>query len=169
MKRKLISLWLTICCLAGVSACSLPFGEKESASQASSMDASSVASLEESASASIEETKKTEVEKTTADMVVIRVRKTEGEETLMSVMEELQADGAMNFTVQSGMVTSINGKANPADFSSCWMLYTSDTEMSNTAWGEIDYNGGKLGSAVLGADALPVAEGEIYVWYYQSF
>lgn len=87
----------------------------------------------------------------------------------MSVMEELQADGAMNFTVQSGMVTSINGKANPADFSSCWMLYTSDTEMSNTAWGEIDYNGGKLGSAVLGADALPVAEGEIYVWYYQSF
>ena len=169
MKRKLLSLLLITCCLAGASACSLPFGEKESASQASSTDASSVASLEESASASIEETKKTEVEKTTADMVVIRVRKTEGGETLMSVMEELQADGAMNFTVQSGMVTSINGKANPADFSSCWMLYTSDTEMSNTAWGEIDYNGGKLGSAVLGADALPVAEGEIYVWYYQSF
>ena len=93
----------------------------------------------------------------------------DGEENLMSVMEELQADGLMNFTVQAGMVTSINGKANPADFSSCWMLYTSDAEMSNSAWGEIDYNGEKLGSAVLGADSLPVVEGEVYVWYYQAF
>ena len=55
------------------------------------------------------------------------------------------------------------------DFSHCWMLYTSDGEMSNAAWGEIEYNGEKLGSAVLGADALPVLEGQVYVWYYQAF
>ena len=165
MKQKFISLWLLICCLA-VSACSLPFGEKESVSQASLP----AESLEETSSiASIEEMKKAEVEKTTDTMVAIRVWKTEGEETLMTVMEALQEKGQMSFTVQAGMITSVNGKANPADFSSCWMLYTSDEEMSNAAWGEIDYNGGKLASSMLGADMLPVAEGEIYVWYYQSF
>ena len=159
MKRKLFSLLLISCCLAGASACS--FGGAESASVSSVEDTSSVAS--------VEETKKAEVEKTTDTMVAIRVLKTEGEETLMSVMEALQEDGKMNFTVQAGMITSVNGKVNPADFSSCWMLYTSDAEMSNAAWGELDYNGGKLGSAVVGADVLPVAEGEIYVWFYQSF
>ena len=165
MKQKFISLWLLICCLA-VSACSLPFGEKESVSQ-TSLPAES---LEETSSiTSIEETKKAEVEKTTDTMVAIRVWKTEGEETLMTVMEALQEEGQMSFTVKAGMITSVNGKENPADFSSCWMLYTSDEEMSNTAWGEIDYDGGKLASAVFGADTLPVAEDEIYVWYYQSF
>ena len=148
MKRKLLSLFLVTCCLVSASACN----------------------AQDSVSASFTESvKKAGVEKTADDMVAIRVLKVDGEENLMSVMEELQTDGLMNFTVQAGMVTSINGKANPADFSSCWMLYTSDAEMSNSAWGEIDYNGEKLGSAVLGADILPVVEGEVYVWYYQSF
>ena len=159
MKRKLLFLLLAVGCLMGFSACS--FGGAESASVSSVEETSSVAS--------VEETKKAEVEKTTDTMVAIRVLKTEGEETLMSVMEALQEEGAMRFIVQAGMVTSINGKANPVDFSSCWMLYTSDAELSNSEWGELDYNDEKLGSAVVGADVLPVAEGEIYVWFYQSF
>ena len=152
MKRKLLSLFLITCCLASVSACS--FGANDDA-QGSSIHS--------------ETEKRAEVEKTTEDMVAIRVCKAENNETLLSVMEDLQEDGLVNFTIQSGMVTSINGKANPADFSRCWMLYTSDAEMANTGWGELEYNGAKIGSAVLGADALPVAEGEIYVWYYQAF
>ena len=159
MKRKLLFLLLAVGCLMGFSACSLGGGES-----------TSVSSNEESSSAVSEaETKKAEVEKTTDTMVAIRVLKTEGEETLMSVMEALQEEGAMRFIVQAGMVTSINGKANPVDFSSCWMLYTSDAELSNSEWGELDYNDEKLGSAVVGADVLPVAEGEVYVWFYQSF
>ena len=148
MKRKLLSFLLLVCCFLGVSACNL-------------QDDTSVSFTEEVKSAG--------VEKTTADMVAIRVLKADGEETLLSVMEDLQEDGLVNFTIQNGMITGINGKANPADFSHCWMLYTSDGEMSNAAWGEIEYNGEKLGSAVLGADALPVLEGQVYVWYYQAF
>ena len=49
------------------------------------------------------------------------------------------------------------------------MLYTSDAELSNTAWGEVEYNGAKLGGAIVGAGELPVAEGQIYVWSYQGF
>ena len=148
MKRKLLSLLLIMCCLVGASACN----------------------AQDSVSASFTESvKKAGVEKPADEMVAIRVLKVDGEENLMSVMEELQTDGLMNCTVHAGMVTSINGKENSADFSSCWMLYTSDAEMSNSAWGEIDYNGEKLGSAVLGADSLPVVEGEVYVWYYQAF
>ena len=148
MKRKLLSFLLLVCCFLGVSACNL-------------QDDTSVSFTEEVKSAG--------VEKTTADMVAIRVLKADGEETLLSVMEDLQEEGLVNFTIQNGMVTGINGKDNPIDFSHCWMLYTSDGEMSNAAWGEIEYNGEKLGSAVLGADALPVLEGQVYVWYYQAF
>ena len=84
-------------------------------------------------------------------------------------MVQLKSEGAIDFTLDNGMITSINGKANPADWSYCWMLYTADDEMSNTEWGELEYNGEKLGSAVVGADFLPAVEGEVYVWYYQAF
>ena len=67
------------------------------------------------------------------------------------------------------MITSINGKANPADWSYCWMVYTSDTSMANTEYGTYEYEGQILGSAVLGAEALPAADGGIYVWVYQKF
>ena len=152
MKCKWLSFLLIACCLAGVSACS--FGANDDA-QGSSIHS--------------ETEKRAEVEKTAEDMVAIRVLEADGEETLLSVMEDLQEEGLVNFTIQNGMVTGINGKDNPMDFSHCWMLYTSDGEMSNAAWGEIEYNGEKLGSAVLGADALPVLEGQVYVWYYQAF
>ena len=108
------------------------------------------------------------VEKTDA-MVVIKVEKVEEEATLMRVMETLKDEGKLDFKVVSGMITEVNGVANPADFSSCWMLFTSDSELSNTEWGTVEYNGATLGSAMVGADTLPVVEGAYYVWSFQSF
>ena len=151
MKRKLLSLLLMACCI-GASACSFPFGGEDTVSVSFT-----------------EEEKKAAVELATEDRVAIRVLKTNGEESLLSVMQALQADGGLTFTESGGMVTSINGKGNPADWSYCWMLYTSDEEMANIEWGELEYNGEKLGSAVVGANVLPVSEGELYVWYYQGF
>ena len=84
-------------------------------------------------------------------------------------MEMLREDGKIEFAISGGMVTEINGKANTADFSSCWMLYTSDAELSNTEWGTVSYEENSYGSAIVGAEALPVVNGEIYVWAYQSF
>ena len=164
MKRKLLSLLLITCCM-GVSACSLPFG-KDSETASSTETVTSVESTEPTSTV---EEEKAKVEYATEDMLVIRVLKTEGEEKLLEVMAELQTDGAFTFVESGGMITTINGKENAADWSACWMLYTSDEELSNTAWGEVEYNGAKLGSAIVGAGELPVAEGQIYVWSYQGF
>ena len=68
-----------------------------------------------------------------------------------------------------GMITSINGIENPADFSSCWMLYTSDVENSNTAWGTVEYQGVKYGSAISGAETLKIKPDQLYIWVFQSF
>ena len=74
-----------------------------------------------------------------------------------------------SYKITGGMVTEINGKSNAADFSGCWMLFTSDTELSNNAWGVTAYEGKTLGSAILGAEALVVEAGEIYAWEYTIF
>lgn len=106
---------------------------------------------------------------TTENMVVIQVNEVEGEVTLLSVMENLQKDGKMEFCISSGMVTEINSKTNAMDFSSCWMLYTSDIELSNAGWGTVSYEGQDYGSAIVGAETLTVISGGYYIWSYQSF
>ena len=56
-------------------------------------------------------------------------------------MNYLKDQGELTFEISGGMISSIEGKENPLDYSSCWMLYTSDKEMSNTEWGTIEYDG----------------------------
>lgn len=85
--------------------------------------------------------------------------------TLLDIME---AEG-LSFELSDGMVVSINGVANDADYDPCWMLYTSDEENSSTAWGSYEYEGQTLGSASYGAGELLVKPNEVYVWVYQSF
>ena len=109
------------------------------------------------------------VENSTPTQIVIKVEKVYSNTTLFDAMETLQKQGELTFKRSGTMLSELNGVANPIDFSACWLLYTSDREMSNDAWGTIDYNGETLGSAILGADSLLVLEGEIYVWEYQTF
>ena len=101
--------------------------------------------------------------------VVIAVTSVESRTMLIDVMAEAKKNGDFTYEVSGGMITSINGIANPADWSKCWMLYTSDAEMSNTAWGQVTYEGQTYGSAVVGAEALDVIAGGLYIWSYQSF
>mgnify|MGYP000059773290 CR=1 FL=1 len=89
--------------------------------------------------------------------------------TLVDYMNSLKDDGQLTFEINNGMVSSVNGIDNPADWSSCWMLYTSDSDSSNTAWGTIEYNGNVYGSAVLGAESLIIKDGCMYIWVFQSF
>ena len=88
---------------------------------------------------------------------------------LIDYMNQLVQKGEMVCTISDGMVTSINGIENPTDFSSCWMLYTSDAENSNTAWGVVEYDGKEYGSAISGAEALKIKPDQLYIWVYQSF
>ena len=107
----------------------------------------------------------------TQTRVVISVEEQGLNCTLLDCMEMLRQsqDNDFTFTFTNGMITSINGVENPADFSHCWMLYTSDAEMANAAWGTTEYDGQTLGSAVVGVNALDVISGAIYVWVYTAF
>lgn len=89
--------------------------------------------------------------------------------TLLDYMRSLKDDGDLAFEVTNGMVSSVNGISNASDWSSCWMLYTSDVDSANNAWGTIEYNGNVYGSAMLGAESLSVKEGCLYIWVFQSF
>lgn len=89
--------------------------------------------------------------------------------TLVDYMNSLKNDGKLDFEIENGMVTSVNGIENPADWSSCWMIYTSDTDNANSAWGTIEYDGKVYGSAIVGAESLIIKDGCIYIWVFQSF
>ena len=95
-----------------------------------------------------------------------------GKETdmlLIDYMTKLKEKGELEFSISNGMITSINGIDNPADYSSCWMLYTSDEEFSNAAWGVAEYQGKQYGSAVSGAETLKIKPDQLYIWVYKSF
>ncbi len=93
----------------------------------------------------------------------------EKDTTLSTVMEALQEADELSFTISSGMLTQINGVENAANYNPCWMLYTDDEDFSNTQYGAYDYQEKSLGNAIVGAEALSVKEGKVYVWVYQTF
>ena len=89
--------------------------------------------------------------------------------TLMDYMSKLKGKGDLEFTIRDGMITSINGIDNPADYSSCWMLYTSDADNANAAWGTVEYEGKTYGSAISGAETLKIKQDQLYIWVFKSF
>lgn len=98
-------------------------------------------------------------------VVINVIDEVEEETTLAEYMISLNND---IFTIQDGMVTSINGIENAPDWSSCWMIYTTDKENSNPAW-SVEYDGKTYASALFGAENLIVKKGVSYIWYYQTF
>lgn len=88
---------------------------------------------------------------------------------LIDYMDELVKKGELSCTIENGMVTSINGVQNAADYSSCWMLYTSDEDNANAAWGTVEFEGKQYGSAISGAETLKIKAGQLYIWVYKSF
>ena len=88
---------------------------------------------------------------------------------LIDYMEDLKEKGELEFSVSNGMITSINGIENPADYSRCWMLYTSDDDNANAAWGTAEYEGKEYGSAISGAETLKIKADQLYIWVYKSF
>lgn len=102
-------------------------------------------------------------------LYVMYCEESNGTDKLLDAMENLRQEGELAFEISGGMVTSIGGVANAADFTKCWMLYTSDAELSNTEWGVVEYDGESLGSAIVGVENLTIKTGEYYVWSYQGF
>ena len=90
-------------------------------------------------------------------------------QTLLSFMQASTLKGLLEFSITNGLVTSINGTENTADYSKVWMLYTSDENMANTAWGTVEYQGNVYGSAVKGVTELTIIENGLYIWVYTTF
>lgn len=88
---------------------------------------------------------------------------------LIDYMKTLKDKGQLEFEIENGMITSINGIDNPSDFSSCWMLYTSDEANSNASWGTVEFEGKQYGSAVSGAETLKIKADQLYIWVFKSF
>ena len=107
-------------------------------------------------------------EKDQVNEVVISLKNVTVQEgtTLEQIMSSMKDGSDFTYEIANGMVTSIMNRKNEGN--SYWMLYTSDTENANEAWGTYDYDGQKLGSAILGAGSLGVKTGEVYVWAYQT-
>lgn len=103
------------------------------------------------------------------DYVLITVAEDAESITLLAYMQSLMANGEISFAVENGMVTAIDGKSNDVDYNPCWMLYTSDAENANDAFGIVEYDGRRYGSAVLGAESLFIKPGATYIWWYQTF
>ena len=93
----------------------------------------------------------------------------EADMLLIDYMAKLKEKGELEFSISNGMITSINGIDNPADYSSCWMLYTSDEENANAAWGVVEYEGKQYGSAISGAETLKIKPGQLYIWVFKAF
>lgn len=99
--------------------------------------------------------------------IVIKVEEVSGNPMLIEVLENLKGDN-FNYKIVGGMITEINGVENPADWSYCWMIYTNDADFSNSAWG-LTHNGEEFGSAILGAESLPVTANCLYILNYTYF
>lgn len=102
--------------------------------------------------------------------VVIKVETDKTDLTLANYMASLEEYQNM-FQIINGMVTSINGIENAADWSACWMLYTDDysEDCSNAGYGTIEYKEKIYNSSSLGAEKLVVKNGCTYIWIYQTF
>ena len=102
--------------------------------------------------------------------VVINVDNATQNETLAGYMFSLTEYQDM-FVIEDGMVVSINGLSNSDETYSYWMIYTNDysEDVSNEAYGTIDYNGTIYYSAAWGAESLKVKNGYSYIFIYQTF
>ena len=109
------------------------------------------------------------LESVTDNLIVVKVEKTVEEETLADALAFLQETGKLTYKIENGMLSSLNGKANAADFSSCWMVYSSDKELTDTSWGTVAYKDMTLGSTIVGVEELPLTDGEYYVFSYDTF
>lgn len=92
----------------------------------------------------------------------------EEDSTLIDYMNRIKGSKSLtNFKIKNGMLTVINGMQ--ARGNVYWMLYTDDSEYSNSDWGTVEIEGITYYSATLGAESLPIKQGCTYVWYAQAF
>lgn len=90
--------------------------------------------------------------------------------TLSDYLAAMQEKGQLTYVMEDGMINSVNGIANEytGTNSMSWMIYTSDPDQSNSAFGQLKYEGKRYASASLGAESLIVKADYAYFLAYHS-
>lgn len=109
------------------------------------------------------------VQTDTETVVTVTKALYEDGDTLETYMNRLADKNKLSFTADNGMVTVINGIEAKAADNRYWMIYTSDGDYSNDAWGTYEYDGTTYGSATKGIKELPVKVGAVYVFAISQF
>lgn len=112
---------------------------------------------------------KAEVVESSESIVVIRVDETDGNASLYEVMCALKEQGELNFVSEDSTygqsIVSINGVENPADWSSYWVSYTTDSENGSTGK---TVDGVEWYYAMAGISSLKVKAGHSYMFAYEQ-
>lgn len=111
--------------------------------------------------------------KSTEDVVAVtvsgKVMDLDGK-NLVDYLNKLQSDDKFSYSADNGYVTTVNGKT--ADYQkdrTSWMMYTSDKEMGNEAWGTYEFEGQTYYSAIVGINDYPLAEGTVILFVFCHF
>ena len=110
----------------------------------------------------------------TATLVAFTAPEIYGDLYLKGYLDGLAERELITYTLENGMITSVNGTKNDAASGSYWMLYSDLTELDgveygNAEWGTYEYGGKTLASCTYGAEGMPVVEGYTYAVVYQTF
>lgn len=96
-------------------------------------------------------------------------------DSLKTYLDGLAQAGEITYTMENGMITSLNGKENVSGASSgsFWMLYSDLTELDGVTYadptfGTYTYDGEQLASCSYGAEGMPVVEGYTYAIVYEE-
>lgn len=91
--------------------------------------------------------------------------------TLADYLAAMKERGLISYTMENGMLTEVNGKKNRSTGTSsaeCWMIYTSDPDYSNAAFGTLTYDGVVYPSASLGAESIVLSKSFVYLLAYHT-
>ena len=95
--------------------------------------------------------------------------------SLLDYLSALAEEETITFTIEDGMITSVNGTENVTELTSgsYWMIYSDLTEMdgviyADPAYGTYSYGEATLASCSYGAESMPVVGGHTYALVYEE-
>lgn len=118
---------------------------------------------------------KAEIQYSSDTLIVFKVTSTDGNATVLDVLNLLKEEGKLDFTSESStygaFLTSVNDKANTSSATEgySWMIYTNDAESSSTDYGMVSYAGQTFGQTAYGISTQVVKADCLYALSYDHW
>lgn len=91
------------------------------------------------------------------------------DKTLKNYLDVLVEKELISYELEGTMVVTINGLTAKAEDNAYWMIYSNDSDNTNTEWGTYEYEGVTYASTTLGIVDLPIKDGCTYVFVISQF